>query len=44
MPLYSKLKTPTEEGFLEFDKYFKFIKNIGSGGFGKVVYAEDLET
>lgn len=41
---FSNKKTPEEEGFSEFNNYFKFIKCIGSGGFGKVVLAEDLIT
>lgn len=40
---FSKDKTPDEEGFEDFNKNFKFIKNISSGAFGKVVLAEDLE-
>jgi len=41
---FSNDKTPEEEGFTEFNKHFRFIKCIGSGGFGKVVLAEDLIT
>jgi len=39
---FSNNKTPEEDGFLEFSKYFKLIKCIGGGGFGKVVLAVDL--
>ena len=39
---FSKEKTPEEEGFVEFNDHFKFIKNINSGAFGKVVLAEDI--
>jgi len=38
---FSNTKTPEEDGFPEFSNYFKFIKCIGSGGFGKVVLASD---
>ena len=34
-------KSPNEDGFLHFDKYFIFIKNLGAGRYGKVVLAED---
>ncbi len=43
MPKYHEDKTPEEEGFQNFTKHFKFIKNINSGAFGKVVLAEDLK-
>lgn len=36
------LKSPKEEGFIKFNKYFRFTKWIGSGSFGKVVLANDL--
>ena len=44
MGKFSMEKTPEEDGFKEFNKYFKFIENLGAGGFGKVVLAEDLLT
>ena len=44
MPPFNDDKTPEEDGFPQFNKYFTFIKNIGSGGFGKVVLAKDNET
>ncbi len=44
MPRFSKDKTPEEDGFTHFKEYFKFLKNLGAGGFGKVVLAEDLLT
>lgn len=36
---YDDTKPPLEDGFSEFSKHFTFIKNIGSGTFGKVVLA-----
>jgi serine/threonine protein kinase len=39
MPTFNDDKTPEEDGFPQFNTYFTFIKNIGSGGFGKVVLA-----
>ena len=42
MGKFSKANTPEEDGFIEFNNHFKFIKNLGAGGFGKVVLAEDL--
>ncbi len=44
MVKFSKDRTPEEDGFAEFNKYFTFIRNLGAGGFGKVVLAEDLKT
>ncbi len=44
MVKFSKDRTPEEDGFAEFNKYFSFIRNLGAGGFGKVVLAEDLKT
>ena len=43
MPPFNDNKTPEQDGFPQFNTYFKFIKNIGSGGFGKVVLARDNE-
>ena len=40
---FSIKKTPEEDGFPEFSQHFKFIKNIGIGAYGKVVYAEYLK-
>ena len=40
---FSKDKTPAEEGFTEFDKFFTFLRNLGAGGFGKVVLAKSLK-
>ena len=42
--IFDDNKTPEEDGFLKFNDYFTFIKNIGSGKFGKVVLAKDNET
>jgi serine/threonine protein kinase len=44
MGKFSMEKSPKEDGFVEFNQYFKFVKNLGAGGFGKVVLAEDLLT
>jgi len=44
MVKFSKDRTPEEDGFAEFNKYFTFVRNLGAGGFGKVVLAEDLLT
>ncbi len=35
-------KTPEEDGFNEFGLFFRFIKNLGAGAFGKVILGEDL--
>jgi len=41
MPKYSNTKSPLEEGFTDFNKFFTFINNVDSGSFGKVVMALD---
>ncbi len=43
MPKFSVNKTPEEDGFSEFSQYFRFIRNIGGGSYGKVVFAEYLK-
>jgi hypothetical protein len=37
-------KSPNEDGFPNFDNYFRFIKNLGAGRYGKVVLGEELST
>ena len=32
------------EGFIHFNKFFHFVRNLGSGTFGKVVLANDIKT
>ena len=41
---FSNTLPPDQEGFAEFNQHFRFIRNLGAGGFGKVVLAEDLKT
>ena len=43
MKKFSMDKTPEEDGFIKFNDYFRFVRNLGHGAFGKVVLAEDKQ-